>query len=147
MSSMPECQQCGSYVHSGSVLCVECANKRIAERERDVAHKELAEETKIVDRIWDMFGRPTYKELAGRSIYDLISGLQRELAEERALLDGAADLRLLDGIGGIDIDEATAQAMPFYADPADSEEEWKIEWRKQFRVALRVAIDAAGEKP
>lgn len=35
------------------------------ERERD-------EEKAIVDRIWDMLGRPSYEELAGRSIYDLI---------------------------------------------------------------------------
>ncbi len=41
--------------------------KRLAELERD-----LAEETKIVDRIWDLFGRPDYKTLDGQSLYDLI---------------------------------------------------------------------------
>jgi len=56
--------------------------KRIVELQQ-----ALIEETKIVDRIWDLFGRPTYKELAGRSIYDLISSLQAELAEERARLE------------------------------------------------------------
>ena len=48
--------------------------KRIVELQQ-----ALIEETKIVDRIWDLFGRPTYKELAGRSIYDLISSLQAAL--------------------------------------------------------------------
>jgi hypothetical protein len=39
----------------------------------------------IVDRIWGMFGRPSYEQLAGRSIYDLIqSALDRaEKAEAR----------------------------------------------------------------
>jgi len=59
--------------------------ERIAELEA-----ALTSETAIVDRIWDLFGRPSYKELAGRSLYDLISGLQKELIEERVRLDAMA---------------------------------------------------------
>ena len=61
------------------------------------------------------------------------------LAEERALLDGAADLRIVDGIGSADIDEAVANSTACGC----SGEDWKLEWRKQFRIALRVAIVAA----
>ena len=70
-----------------------------------------------------------------------MGALLAELADERALLDGAADLRIVDGIGEIDIDEATLNAVLL----ADSEDEWEIEWRKQFRIALRAAIDAPPE--
>src|SRR5229473_4803677 len=45
----------------------------------------LAEETAIVDRIWDMLGRPSYEELKGRSIYDLIAAPHKTLAEIEAL--------------------------------------------------------------
>ena len=63
-----------------------------------------------------------------------------ERAEDSDLLDGAADIRIVDGIGGIDIDEATAEQMPKLG--TDSEEAWNVEWRKQFRIALRAAINA-----
>ena len=32
----------------------------------------LTEERAIVSRIWALFGNPTYKDLGGRSIYDLV---------------------------------------------------------------------------
>jgi hypothetical protein len=38
----------------------------------DGVEARLADETAIVDRIWKLLGSPTYEELAGRSIYDLI---------------------------------------------------------------------------
>lgn len=41
--------------------------------ERDEARDSLSEEVRIVNRIWEMYGSPSYEELAGRSIYDLIS--------------------------------------------------------------------------
>lgn len=34
----------------------------------------------IVARIWAMFGSPSYEELAGRSIYDLIKEVQEKAA-------------------------------------------------------------------
>lgn len=43
------------------------------------------EEYKIVARIWKQLGSPTYEQLAGRSIYDLIEELKsRASASERA---------------------------------------------------------------
>ena len=48
---------------------------------------ELADERAIVSRIWTQLGSPTYEQLKGRSIYDLISELKAELAAERARLD------------------------------------------------------------
>ena len=42
------------------------------ERELSALNARLAEETAIVDRIWDQLGSPSYEELKGRSIHDLI---------------------------------------------------------------------------
>ena len=44
---------------------------------------ELAAESAIVSRIWTQLGSPTYEQLKGRSIYDLIDELKAELATER----------------------------------------------------------------
>ena len=55
---------------------------------------ERDEERGIVDRIWDLFGRPSYAELNGRSIYDLITALQaRAESLERRNHDLAQDLQ------------------------------------------------------
>ena len=52
-----------------------------------------------------------------------------ERAEDTELIDGAADMRIVDGIGGIDIDEETLAALPTYEGnlPAASEGEWAEE--------------------
>ena len=42
--------------------------------------RELADERAIVDRIWMLLGNPSYEELKGLSIYDLITTLQTQLA-------------------------------------------------------------------
>ena len=55
----------GMVTQAREVLAMEAA---LAE-----AQRRAADETAIVDRIWDQFGRPSYEELNGRSIYDLIS--------------------------------------------------------------------------
>lgn len=48
--------------------------------------QRAAEEAAIVDKIWDLFGRPSYKDLNGRSIYDLITDVQQRAAVlEKAL--------------------------------------------------------------
>ena len=49
--------------------------------------RELATERAIVSRIWTQLGSPTYEQLKGRSIYDLIQELKAELTAERARLD------------------------------------------------------------
>lgn len=66
----------------------------------------------------------------------------REARKDTDLLDGAADIRIVDGFGDMDIDEMTSASLPKDAS-FDDEGKWKLEWRKQFRVALRAAIDAA----
>lgn len=50
-------------------------------RDRDIAALKAAllEERNIVDRIWDIFGRPSYNDLRGRSIYDLIGDLKADV--------------------------------------------------------------------
>jgi hypothetical protein len=39
-----------------------------------VLFEDADAERVIVDRIWDILGRPTYAELNGRSIFDLVQG-------------------------------------------------------------------------
>jgi len=44
---------------------------------------ELENERAIVSRIWVQLGSPTYAQLKGRSIYDLIDEMKAELTAER----------------------------------------------------------------
>ena len=82
----------------------------------------LAEETAIVDRIWDIYGRPTYAQLAGRSIYDLISADKARLAE----FDGFPNLT------------AMREAM---VGAADECRELKA-WRYEAEQLLRLCVDS-----
>lgn len=41
-----------------------------------ILERNLEEEKAIVDRIWKILGSPTFDELHGRSIYDLIEELK-----------------------------------------------------------------------
>ena len=47
------------------------------------AEMELKVSRDIVSKIWTQLGSPTYEQLKGRSIYDLIDELKAELAAER----------------------------------------------------------------
>ena len=69
---MTLCERCGNYPN----ICG-CA-------EADALEAQLAEETAIVDRIWDIYGRPSYESLQGRSLYDLINADRARLAEAEA---------------------------------------------------------------
>ena len=44
---------------------------------------ELENERAIVSRIWFQLGSPTYAQLKGRSIYDMIDEMKAELVTER----------------------------------------------------------------
>ena len=71
--------------------------------ERESLERRLADETAIVDRIWDIYGRPSYKELAGRTIYDLINADRAALAQktrECELRDGTLNMAVAR-LGGI----------------------------------------------
>lgn len=57
------------------------------EQEIKALRHALAEETAIVDRIWDLFGRPSYAELKGRTIYDLITEVQGHARKLETELD------------------------------------------------------------
>ena len=48
---------------------------------------ELRFSRAIVSKIWVQLGSPTYEQLKGRSIYDLIDEMKAELTAERARLD------------------------------------------------------------
>lgn len=60
-----------------------------AEEARDSAQRALEEERAIVDRIWDIFGRPDYKSLNGKTIYDLVAALQHDVEFMRQMLKAA----------------------------------------------------------
>lgn len=47
------------------------------------AQAELAEERRIVDRIWAILGSPSYEDLNGKSIYDLITDLKSKFEAAR----------------------------------------------------------------
>ncbi len=65
--------------------------------------RELREETAIVDRIWDLLGRPTYAALKGRSIYELITELQGRAKQPMGDELSAYDAGLLNDYGGGDV--------------------------------------------
>lgn len=56
-------------------------------RERDEARRLFDEEKAIVERIWKMLGSPTYEQLKGRSIYDLIQEKINDFAQARLMLE------------------------------------------------------------
>lgn len=74
---------------ASSYTAISDENDRLSDRirdvegERDEARSRYKSEYEIVNRIWQMLGNPPYGDLAGRSIYDLISEVQaRALAAE-----------------------------------------------------------------
>lgn len=52
--------------------------------ERDAAVEKERAASSIVARIWQQLGSPTYEQLAGRSIYDLILEMQEQRDAARA---------------------------------------------------------------
>ena len=49
--------------------------------EMEMLEREFAAERAIVSRIWVQLGSPSYEQLKGRSIYDLIDEMKAELAD------------------------------------------------------------------
>jgi hypothetical protein len=94
------CELCGG-LHEWDVLAVRayaraCVDAAVKERDAEIAllkeclgraDRHLADETAIVDRIWYQLGRPTYEQLAGRTIYDLIDELKQRAERLRAALE------------------------------------------------------------
>lgn len=58
--------------------------------EIDRLRAALDEQTAIVARIWVLLGSPTYEQLAGRSIYDLIGAMTADYANTGQFQDGPA---------------------------------------------------------
>ena len=56
----------------------------------DEAQRQFREEKNIVNRIWALFGPPSYEELNGKSIYDLITHLQQR---EKVLTEAVEDAK------------------------------------------------------
>lgn len=66
-------------------LTAACSLQTLACRKLDAAEIELATERAIVSRIWVQLGSPTYADLKGRSIYDLIDEIKTDRAEVERL--------------------------------------------------------------
>ncbi len=67
-------------------LGIACVPLDVAEN----LERDLAEERRIVDRIWAIFGSPTYEELQGKSIYDLVQAAHDESQKLQAALSNNA---------------------------------------------------------
>ena len=65
----------GSYVHYSEWYQLRIGLKNRTDQYNN-ALSLFAAEHDIVARIWKMFGSPSYEELAGRSLYDLIAEAQ-----------------------------------------------------------------------
>jgi len=66
---------------------------KVVEAQLRDANIERDEQTQIVANIWKLLGSPTYEELAGRSIYDLIAASEaRALAAEAQVASLADDV-------------------------------------------------------
>lgn len=68
-----------------TALSTERTAREEAERERDAESRRADTAKEVVTRIWAILGNPSYEQLAGRSIYDLITELQdsKRASEER----------------------------------------------------------------
>lgn len=67
-------------------------SKLSVERERDEARKLYRREYDIVKRIWEQLGLPSYDDLKGRSIHDLIQEIIDSNAEKSLRLDASLDM-------------------------------------------------------
>jgi hypothetical protein len=65
----------------------------VAQRDNERLQIERDTEASIINRIWKQLGNPTYEELKGRSIYDLIDEIK---AERDAALARVAELEAQD---------------------------------------------------
>ena len=101
------CPICGSEKDTASQLAA-------ARAEVAILRNALLLETGIVDRIWDQLGRPSFEELKGRSIYDLIDALKSE--RDTAWEDMKAEV-----IKAID----------------DYERDWDVPWRDDLTATIR----------
>ena len=85
---------------------------------------ELRVSRAIVSKIWVQLGSPTYEQLKGRSIYDLIDELKAELAKERARLDWlmAGGVCMVQHTGGFHVSRLHAPVSRAAIDDAMKEE-------------------------
>ena len=82
----PTVRRCIFRQHEDAKAIAALRNSAPALIEALEAARALAKvETAIVDRIWDQLGRPTYEELQGRSIHDLIDALKEQAVKAEAL--------------------------------------------------------------
>lgn len=100
------------YEHAHGVACCELAELQAKVRGLEA---ELAAERLIVAKIWEQLGSPSYDELKGRSIYDLIDEMGaerdalRELLREIVEYSGGVDHALADEYVIARIDAALAK--------------------------------------
>jgi len=111
-----------------------------AERSRaDAAEAARSEQHDIVARIWKHLGSPSYEELAGRSIYDLIGCLKAE--RDAAVARAMPAPRLMRTVEGV---EALAAGL-YLVRPRWDTETWMLAKRRPTRTwSILVGDGAAG---
>lgn len=82
-----ETDVCGNFEMHHSSAC-DAIRAHVAERLAETEEK-LERSGMIVSRIWVKLGNPTYEELAGRTIYDLIDELLRARTAADAMAEKA----------------------------------------------------------
>lgn len=87
---------------SGDARCMEIIRNYVEDLEAKVqfhdeldrslsyAHDSLKQRTAIIDRIWDIFGRPTYADLEGRTIYDVATEARDDAKRYRYLKEACS---------------------------------------------------------
>lgn len=88
----------GNNVKHFPEVCADLLKRALTTAQVDLAAaNERAEEEKaIVNRIWSMFGNPSYKELNWRSIYDLIEAEHAKFAFLKELVYNIRDNKIMD---------------------------------------------------
>lgn len=94
----------------------------IGELRKQIAHLEALNKDAhaIIDRIWDIFGRPSYEELAGRTIYDMVKNAvewERETAAVNEQMVGLLQDRSAENEKQKAEIARLRAALEFYANP------------------------------
>lgn len=110
------------------------------------AEADLAAERAIVSRIWTQLGSPTYEQLKGRSIYDLIDELKAELAAEREKCDKLLSVLIHADLILDDIDTCSDAHKPMYSSYSQNVFKLCVKGRDDRRAAIDAAMKEQATK-
>jgi len=87
-------ERCMEAIPDEPLLLASEVSAVIAAKDAEIAHLNSLNEDAhaVVARIWAIFGTPSYEDLAGRTIYDLVEAAVSDAARLRASMREASDL-------------------------------------------------------